>query len=323
MLNIKNILSAIEIKANAKLPIGEKQMEDIIKSFKSTMNKALDDLWNRSASVITTSNVSQSIAQNSITFNIGQEISKVIENWREDMLKPYMATVAMTGGKQTSKIVSDIIDSITQFDFTDINISNYINSESMSLVIDMTNTQMSALRETLKISMQNGYNQAVTKQLLKQNVSLTLKETQSVLNKADRAYNKYLKESLERGMSPKAAKQRAWRAWDKERGRAYRKAVNVRTARIHRTETTRLKNFADIESLKQAKLSGKINQATKTWRRTAYNDNWQSSKTPSEGGNDGVTVGVNEVFPTGDSYPSEINERCILEYRINYNKVRI
>jgi hypothetical protein len=98
---------------------------------------------------------------------------------------------------------------------------------------------------------------------------------------------------------------------NKARIRQQMRLENARIERIHRTEISRLKHFSDKEALKQAKMTGKIKDALKTWRKTGFNDNWESSDL-----NDGVTVDIEETFPSGDEYPSEINERCILEYSV-------
>ena len=315
MLNTKNIINSFETKATAKLPITQKQMDYILKKFKGDMIKALNILWTQSGNVLTRQNIGNSIIMNSIDFGIGSQMQDVLDKWRDDLLVPLYGDVVGTSGALTSSILSDTIDDLTRFSITAPEVAGNIELGSLNLVRDLSRSQMESLRGTLQWGLENNIRSDKMRALMRENISLTKRETNATLNAYSKAYEKELKIGLKRGMTKKAATKRALRGAEKARHRKFLKLRNVRTERIYRTELSRLKHTSDIESLNQALNTGKIQQATKTWSRTGFNDNWQSSID-----NDGQTVGINDFFNSGDKYPNEINERCILEYGIKYKK---
>ena len=315
MLNIKNILNQIEIKAVATLPIGEKQREYIVSKFKKDMIKALNTLWLNGGTAISREVVSNSLLVNDVIFGVGEKLSVIMDNWKEDMLKPLFGDIANTSGKQMSTVISNVIGSVTNFDITDPAIVDYINKEAFSLVVQMKDSQIESLRETLRIGIKDNIRPARLRQMMRENLALTKREVDSTWNVASKEFERAYKEGIEKGLNHKRASERAFRSSEKARLRAYKKAQNVRAARIHRTETTRLNGKANQNSINQAIKTGKVESASKTWVRTGYNDNWESSII-----NDGQTVGINETFRSGNEYPDEINERCYLDYKIKYKK---
>jgi 23S rRNA U2552 (ribose-2'-O)-methylase RlmE/FtsJ len=86
--------------------------------------------------------------------------------------------------------------------------------------------------------------------------------------------------------------------------------LNIRAERIARTELSRLHNFGRQASAIHAEKNKIIKNTTQTWIAFLDGRNHQSSIT-----NDGVTVKLGEAFPSGDSYPNEFNDRCVITMR--------
>jgi hypothetical protein len=324
MLHIENIKMILLSKANAKLPIGEKELNNILKRFKKDFKEALTILWIASVKAISDKEANNSILESGITFGLGISIAKVYENWRQDILKPLFSDIVFTTGKQTTGIISDTIESIMKFDMANPTIINHIDTESLRLAVDLRNTGLNNLRQTIVDGVVNNWDKSVTKDFMRVNISLTDKERLFIKNQ----YLKMIESETQRGivelkLTPSKARARAERFADQQRRLLVKKKQNQRISRIHRTETTRLKHFSDIESLRQAELTGKINNGFKTWKKSNFKDNWNSSDI-----NNGRTIRYDENWLPGDpttasslKYPSEINEHCFQEYKINFKKV--
>lgn len=316
MLNVKNILNSMEAKATSKLPIGEKETEALIKKYRSETAKTMLAFWLASGAVITNEVISNSIAMNNLDWGVEAKIKEIADNWRNDLLIPFSSGVIFANGSNTSKIVSNTIGATTKFSITEPAVTNFVNTQTLALKYNLQNLEIGSLRVTLNAGLRNNWTQPVIKDLMKQHISLTTRESEWVSKRFIKNFNSEITRGIEEmGLSPFKATQRARRYALKQDGIFTKRLTNARINRITRTEMSRLKGFSDQESLKQAISTGKIQSATKTWRKTGYNDNW-----PSSDQNNGSTVPVDSAFPSGDHYENEINGRCIVTYNIKFNK---
>lgn len=324
MLDIKYILNNFEIKATAELPISAKETEKILAQFKGDWTEALTVLWISLGAVITDKVVSDATFANTIAINTTEKINTIYTNWREDILKPLYGQTIFSVGNQTSKIISNAIGSIMRFDIANAEIVNYINTETLSLAVDLKQDTFINLHQTLRDSFQNDWNKVTTKRFLKQNMTLTNKEMVFVKKRyLQMIESETLRGIEELGLSPFQSRQRAVRFAVKESNILFRKAQNARITRIHRTETVRMKGFSDIEALNQAEATGKIDNAFKTWVKTNSTDNWNSTTI-----NNGRTIPYKNDWLPGSpttasslKYPSEISEHCYQKYKIKFKKV--
>lgn len=326
MFDVKNILSLLEVKATVKLPVDDKQLEKTIQKYNSDWREALTALWVAYGIIITDKVVRESLAGITLQPTILESVTKTTANWRKTVLKPFYSEIIAYSGGQMAGTISKTINSLFKFDITNPEVVRYINTETLKLAVDMESQVVISLQETLRNSIRNNWNQTITKDFLRQGMTITDRDWKFLEKRYIRNLeSETLRGITELGLSRRAAEKRAIRFAIKQNKILFRRKQNQRIARISRTETTRMKHFSDIESLSQAEITGRIKRATKTWIRGNFTDNWNSSII-----NSGKTIGVNDLFLRGSpttasslAYPSEINEYCYLEYKINYVKNRL
>ena len=182
------------------------------------------------------------------------------------------------------------------------------------LVREITAQVRGVVREAMVGYVEGTMTSEAAADIVRRMVTLTEREVSWTWNRYNKVYNQTLTEQLAAGVPTERARTLANRLGNKAMNAQYKKLHEARVERIVRTEAARLKSKGEINAINRAISSGQIKDATKTWRRTAFNDNH-----PNSISNDGLTVPVNGIFPDGSPIPQEINERCILEY--SYERV--
>ena len=320
-LNYHYILDSIENKATSTLSISDSDIEKIILKFRSDVYGALDNLCSGVENIATLPTVRKWRAEASIG-SIGEQISDFINNWSASDMLPTFTGISGTAGAATMAEIRTITNVRTFFNITDDRLSLYNRLASEKLAETLTASTFSSIKTIITDGIYNNLSARDLQQRIFDVIPLSNIDTINNDKFYKRIYEQTFQDAIDSGLTVRQAEKKAiLRAGGQAKKQALR-LRNLRAERIHRTETSRLKHNSDKIAMNQAIDSGAIDEAEKIWRRTGFNDNWQSSVE-----NDGVSVGINDVFPyaceTGSAdYPSEINERCYLEYRIKYKKRR-
>lgn len=214
-----------------------------------------------------------------------------------------------TIGKEQYKKINKISKLSFSFNPKDKRVSSFLNKEVGALVKDLTKHLKKNITLAIKESAKNNFNRKIAIDMLKNSIPLTNRDAKAVINYATKKGEAVLEELKDSGLSKLQLDKKYKEAYNKARLQKQKFLKEVRAKRIANTEVPRLKHFTELEALKQGQDNKQLGKSFKKWIRTNYKDNHENSIT-----NDDLTIPINETFPDGSDYPSEINEFCELEY---------
>ena len=277
--------------------------EAILRKYKRAVALALNDLFLADKAIITGEVVGNALSSGFIAQHIFTKLDIINDQWARDTFGPLLGTIAGVNGIATAESISRAIDSAMAFDTTTPAMTAFIEKESFKFLKKFNSQQIANLRSALTNSLANNYNASTARELMRGSITLSEREGTWLTN----YYNRIYDEAIKNGSKPA----RATRLAIKKTGIRQRFYLNNRIKRIQVTEISRAKHFGEINSFNQGIDKGKFKSARKTWHKTNDTDNWPSSIT-----NDGQTVDINKNFRSEDPYPNEINEKCVLSYKI-------
>lgn len=277
----------------------------------------MNNIWGYQIDELTRARVTQALTSGDFDYQFYEALTGTYE----DLNFNYQSVMSNSMGNQGNAVagrISEIVGKPVFFTSSTDIMKNYIDQQGARFVAEISSNQRESIQTILKYAIDNDYGIVKTANELKTAIQLTKKESLAVINAEKIAYNNAIRSLQEQGFSGADLQRRASKIAAKAKEQKKLQSIQNRRERIANTELVRAKNEADIESIRQSIEQKKINESTKTWRSTNRFDNWESSIQ-----NNGITVAYNASFPYPNSngitqYPAEINEKCILEYRVIY-----
>lgn len=288
------------------------------------MKQLIEIVYGKNIDTVTYKRISDAIRKKKIDMSWLDEIETNFKTWGSEIFSSNYAEIV---NKSSFSTFFDIAETMNidrfKINIQDIKFENFIKNETGKLVVDMTVEQMKCLNLTLAQSLKSGMSIDRTKEVMRMGMTLTGRENLAVMNSYDRYYTKELARlTNSKKFSVAKAKELAQKRAKYLETRKYNYLKQGRLTRISVTEVTRGYNFGRETSISKSITDGKIKAATKTWRKTGSHDNWESSDLYN-----GKSVSVGESFSVFGipgkttmidfNFPSEIHERCIVEYTVN------
>ena len=285
----------------------QEELESVVSREGQSIRRYVEQLWKTAITDISLSKVQQALIDPTRREQFSELLEAIIRGWGQVYSDGYQSLLA-----DVSKRVARLNG--WQWSKGDILLTQEARLSAAQLVREITAQVRGVVREAMVGYVEGTMTREAAADIVRRMVSLTEREVSWTWNRYNKVYDKTLADLRAAGVDPIRAAERAEKLASKAMKAQYRKLHEARVERVVRTEAARLKSKGEINAINQAISSGQIKNATKTWRRTAFNDNH-----PNSISNDGLTVPVNGIFPDGSPIPQEINERCILEY--SYERV--
>ena len=285
----------------------QEELESVVSREGQSIRRYVEQLWKTAITDISLSKVQQALIDPSRREQFAELLEAIIRGWGQVYSDGYQSLLA-----DVSKRVARMNG--LQWSKGDILLTQEARLSAAQLVREITAQVRGVVREAMVGYVEGTMTREAAADIVRRMVSLTEREVSWTWNRYNKVYNQTLIEQLAAGVPTDRARALANKLGNKAMNAQYKKLHEARVERIVRTEAARLKSKGEINAINQAIATEQIKNVTKTWRRTAFNDNH-----PNSISNDGLTVPVNGIFPDGSPIPQEINERCILEY--SYERV--